>query len=86
MGLRSLPDLRCFWRRFGVVLGGAVAAPENGDALNSAIMYVMRGRRNANKTVIVCWFTVGYVVKKPGSCCRSMGKPLTDSRNISKYL
>ncbi len=33
-----------------------------------------------------CWFTVGYAVKKPGSCCRSTGKPLTDSRNISKYL
>jgi hypothetical protein len=67
-------------------LGGAVAAPENGDALDSAIMWVMRGRRNGKSTVIVCRFTVGYAVKKPGSCCRITGKPLTDSRNISKYL
>jgi hypothetical protein len=62
--LRSLPCLRCFWRRFGVGLSGAVAAPENGDALDSAIMCMRRGRRNAKGTVMVCWFTVGYALDR----------------------
>ncbi len=86
VGLVTFGFFCCFWRRFEVGFGGEVAAPENEEALDSAFMCVMRGRRNAYKYRNCLLVYRRYAVKKPGSCCRSTGKPLTDLRIISKYL